>query len=73
MGLGGLAFALAAQDTIANLIGGFLLYLQRHFKIRDIINVGSNSRQVDKLWLLYIITIENNGTQISVHNKLMTS
>jgi MscS family membrane protein len=49
LGLGGLAFALAAQDTIANLIGGFLLYLQRHFKIRDIINVGSNSRQVDKL------------------------
>ena len=33
LGLGSLAFALAAQDTVANIFGGITIFLQRPFKV----------------------------------------
>ena len=41
LGLGGLAFALAAKDTAANLFGGFAILTDNIFKIGDWIKVGS--------------------------------
>jgi MscS family membrane protein len=73
LGLGGMALALAAQDTIANLIGGFLLYLQRPFKIGDVINIGPHSGQVDLLGLRSMTIVEKDGTRISLPNKMVTS
>lgn len=35
LGLGGLAFALAAQDALANLFGGFVIITERPFSIDD--------------------------------------
>lgn len=35
LGLGGLAFALAAQDTIANIFGGIIIIVDRPFSIGD--------------------------------------
>src|SRR5690625_1082393 len=35
LGLGGLAFALAAQDALANLFGGFVIITERPFSIND--------------------------------------
>jgi MscS family membrane protein len=40
LGLGGLAFALAAKDTAANLFGGFAILTDNMFKIGDWIKVG---------------------------------
>lgn len=39
LGLGGLAFALAAKDTISNLFGGFTVYTDRPFRLNDRIRV----------------------------------
>lgn len=39
LGIGGLAFALAAQDTIGNIFGGLIILLQRPFKIGDLIDI----------------------------------
>jgi MscS family membrane protein len=33
LGIGGLAIALAAQDTLANLIGSFIIYLDKPFQV----------------------------------------
>jgi len=41
LGLGGLAFALAAKDTAANLFGGFAILTDNIFKIGDWVKVGS--------------------------------
>jgi len=41
LGLGGLAFALAAKDTAANLFGGFAILTDNMFKIGDWIQVGN--------------------------------
>ena len=40
LGLGGLAFALAAKDTAANLFGGFAILTDNIFKIGDWIKIG---------------------------------
>lgn len=41
LGLGGLAFALAAQDVLANLFGGFVIITERPFSIDDWISTPS--------------------------------
>lgn len=41
LGLGGLALALAAQDSAANLFGSIMILLDRPFKVGDWIKVGS--------------------------------
>ncbi|TAE88266.1 MAG: mechanosensitive ion channel family protein [Bacteroidetes bacterium] len=40
LGIGGLAVALAAQDTLANLLGSFVIYLDKPFKAGDYIESG---------------------------------
>jgi len=41
LGIGGIAFALAAQDTIKNIFGGFTIYADKTFRIGDIIKFDS--------------------------------
>lgn len=40
LGIGGLAVALAAQDTLANLLGSFIIYLDKPFKAGDLVESG---------------------------------
>lgn len=41
LGIGGLAFALAAQDTVSNLFGSFTIFSDKPFHIGDWIKIGS--------------------------------
>src|ERR1035437_3018524 len=41
LGIGGLAFALAAQDTIKNIFGGFTIFTDRPFRLGDQIKVDN--------------------------------
>ena len=41
LGIGGIAFALAAQDTIKNIFGGFSIYMDKTFRIGDTIKFDS--------------------------------
>ncbi len=50
LGVGSLAIALAAQDTIANVIAGFLIMIDRPFKVGDTIKLPSGER-VKVLWI----------------------
>jgi len=44
LGVGSLAIALAAQDTIANVIAGFLILIDRPFKVGDEIKLPSGEK-----------------------------
>lgn len=47
LGLGGLAFALAAQDMLSNLFGGLVIFLDRPFVIGDWIQTDSTEGVVE--------------------------
>ena len=51
LGLGGLAFALAAKDTAANLFGGLSILADRALKIDDWIKVGDVEGTVEEIGL----------------------
>jgi MscS family membrane protein len=51
LGIGGLAFALAAQDTIANLFGSVVVALDQPFKIGEAVQIGSVSGTVEDIGL----------------------
>lgn len=40
LGIGGIAFALAAQDTVKNVFGAFMIFTDRPFEIGDVIRVN---------------------------------
>ncbi|MES2559313.1 MAG: mechanosensitive ion channel family protein [Bacteroidota bacterium] len=47
LGIGGLAVALAAQDTLANLLGSFIIYLDKPFKTGDLIETNDIKGSVE--------------------------
>lgn len=49
LGLGGLAFALAAKDMLANLFGGLVILLDRPFSIGDWIRTGDVEGTVEEV------------------------
>ncbi len=51
LGLGGLAFALAAKDTIANFFGSVTVVLDRPFQVGDWVKVGSAEGTVESVGL----------------------
>ncbi|PIE17147.1 MAG: hypothetical protein CSA66_06625 [Proteobacteria bacterium] len=46
LGLGGLAVALAAQDTVKNFFGSLTVLLDRPFEVGDAVNIGGNTEGV---------------------------
>lgn len=51
LGIGGLAFALAAQDTIKNFFGSLVLLADKPFKIGDRIKIGEYDGPVEEVGL----------------------
>ncbi|MDD3000990.1 MAG: mechanosensitive ion channel family protein [Candidatus Riflebacteria bacterium] len=49
LGLGGLAFALAAKDTISNLFGSLTILLDRPFQIGDWVTIGKADGTVESV------------------------
>ena len=46
LGIGGMAFALASQDTIKNIFGGVTIFTDQTFQIGDIIRIGDTEGTV---------------------------
>jgi len=49
LGIGGLAIALAAQDTLENVIASFIIFFDKPFVVGDYINVGDEYGIVEKI------------------------
>ncbi len=68
LGIGGLALALAAQDTVKNIFGGIMVYLDKPFKITDRIVISGHDGVVEEVGIrsTRIRTLE--GRQITIPN-----
>ena len=71
LGIGGLAIALAAQDTIANLFGSFIIYLDKPFKVGDQIEVSDVKGVVERVGFRTTRVRTLDRTLVTVPNKKM--
>ncbi len=51
LGIGGVAFALAAQDTIKNIFAGVVIFMDRPFRLGDSIRIDNNQGVVEDIGL----------------------
>ena len=51
LGIGGLAVALAAQDTLKNFFGSLMLIADRTFRVGDLVKIGANDGVVESVGL----------------------
>lgn len=73
LGIGGLAFALAAQDTLGNMFGSFSIFADKPFHLHDRILVAGYDGTVEEVGMrsTRIRTVE--GTQVTIPNKLVAN
>ncbi|RMG81758.1 MAG: mechanosensitive ion channel family protein [Bacteroidetes bacterium] len=71
LGVGGLAVALAAKETLENLLGGFTIFLDKPFVIGDYVRVGNIEGTVERIGFrsTRIRTLEKS--YLTVPNKKM--
>ncbi len=73
LGIGGLAFALAAKDTVANLFGSLTIFLDEPFEIGDRIVVNGYDGYIEDVGLRSTRLRLLNGRIITMSNSSMTN
>jgi len=73
LGIGGLAFALAAKDTVANLFGSLTIFLDEPFEIGDRIIINGYDGYVEEVGLRSTRLRLLNGRIITMSNSSMTN
>ena len=73
LGIGGLAFAIAAKDTIANFFGSAIIIADRPFKAGDRIKIGSNIGVITNVGMRSTNIRTISDTVLTVPNNMITS
>jgi MscS family membrane protein len=73
LGIGGLAFALAAQDTIANLFGSIVVAIDQPFKVGETVKIGTNTGTVEDIGLRSTKIRLIDRSLVIIPNKLVSS
>ncbi|MGI9372774.1 MAG: mechanosensitive ion channel family protein [Hyphomicrobiales bacterium] len=68
LGIGGLAVALAIRPTLENLIGGFILYIDKPVRVGDFCNFGDHTGTVEKIGIRSTEIRALDRTLISIPN-----
>lgn len=68
-----LGIALAAENIVANLAGGMILYSTKPFKVGDFVKIGGFSGTVKAITLNHTDLHALDGTSIIIPNKIMSS
>jgi MscS family membrane protein len=72
LGLGGLVFALAAQDTVSNLFGGFVIFSDKPFGLNDRIILNGYEGHVIEIGLRSTKIKTLNGRIVTIPNSSVT-
>ncbi|MEO1449686.1 MAG: mechanosensitive ion channel domain-containing protein, partial [Bacteroidota bacterium] len=71
--IGGLAIALAAQDTVKNFIGSLSIFVDRPFSVGDFIDTGSFSGVVTEVGVRSTRLRAADGAQVTVPNGALVN
>lgn len=72
LGIGGLAVALASQDTVKNVIGGLIILFDKPFGIGDHIQVDNFNGHVEDIGLRSTRIRSTDGKEVSIPNTLFS-
>lgn len=73
LGIGGLAVALAAKETLANLFGSIAVLMDRTFQVGDKIKQGDITGVVERIGLRSTRVRTEEGYLVSIPNQLITN
>jgi MscS family membrane protein len=73
LGIGGLAFALAAQDTIANMFGSFVVVMDQPFFVGEYIRILNFEGTVEEIGLRSTRLRTGQRTQVVIPNKTVAT
>lgn len=71
LGIGGLAFALAAKESLENLLGSFTIFLDKPFIVGDLVQIGAVSGNVEKIGFRSTRIRTLDKSYVTVPNKKM--
>jgi MscS family membrane protein len=69
LGIGGLAFALAAQDTLANMFGSVVVAVDQPFRVGEFVQIGAHQGTVEDIGLRSTKLRTPARTLIAIPNK----
>ena len=72
LGIGGLAFALAAQDTVKNIFGGAMIFLDKPFKLNDRIKIKGFDGFVHEIGIRSTRLRTLEGTIVTMPNAVFS-
>jgi MscS family membrane protein len=72
LGIGGLAFALAAQDTVKNFFGGIMIFADKPFQIGERIQIGGIDGTVKEIGIRSTRVETLAGRMITVPNSMFS-
>ena len=73
VGIGGLALAFAAQDTIANIFGSFVIYSDKSFKVGDWVEIEGVMGIVEEIGIRSTCVRTFDKCLVTFPNKLISS
>jgi len=68
LGIGGIALALAAQDTIKNILGGITLFIDAPFRIGDLVRIDSHEGRILDIGLRSTRILNSEQRVITIPN-----
>jgi len=69
LGIGGLALAMAAKDTVSNVFGGFTIFSDQPFRISDRVKVAGYDGKVSEIGIRTTRLITLDGREVSIPNS----
>ncbi len=73
LGIGGLAFALAAQDTIANVFGSVVVAVDQPFRAGEVVRIGGFTGTIEEIGLRSTKVRGEDRSLLIVPNKTMAT
>ena len=73
LGIGGLAFALAAQDTLANVFGSVVVAVDQPFRVGEFVQIGAYQGTVEDIGLRSTRLRTPDRTLISIPNRTVAN
>lgn len=73
LGIGGLALALAAQDTVANFFGSVVIFADQPFQLGDWVAIGDQEGEIEEVGFRTTRLRRDDHALISIPNNTFTS